>query len=164
MPHARKPKEKRHAEEDKSHNKRNRPSIDARDGADGDESVPMVKSVANVQGQRIIVQTKINPMNMNRPSAFVRLDAEDFASRFQRLWEEHVEGFTGLRGTKRERTEKEKQMEWRQRVKQLANKKTKEVQVKKNGQTVSENERMHAILKYREMKAGKKSPLVAAST
>mmetsp|Transcript_3083 Transcript_3083/g.5054 ORF Transcript_3083/g.5054 Transcript_3083/m.5054 type:complete len:225 (-) Transcript_3083:581-1255(-) len=54
--------------------------------------------------------------NMAKPSILVRLNEEDFAEQFQNLFEEHVEGFTGLRGAKRERTTKERNMEWRLRV------------------------------------------------
>lgn len=114
-----------------------------------------VKSVANVKGEKIQVQTKIanQVKNMQRPSAFVRLESTDFMEQFKMLWDEHIEGFTGLRGSKRERTEKEKQMEWRKRVKQLQEKKP--IQAKKNGQTVSEADRQLAIQRYREMKLKK---------
>mmetsp|Transcript_3290 Transcript_3290/g.7735 ORF Transcript_3290/g.7735 Transcript_3290/m.7735 type:complete len:180 (+) Transcript_3290:154-693(+) len=51
-----------------------------------------------------------------RPSAMVRLGAADFLERFTELFEEHIDGFTGLRGSKRPRSEKEKKMEWRVRL------------------------------------------------
>ncbi len=50
-----------------------------------------------------------------RPSVLVPLGAVDFAERFTQLFEEHVEGFTGLRGAKRIKSDKEQQMEWRSR-------------------------------------------------
>jgi hypothetical protein len=125
------------------------------DERDEEELKMSTKAIASIKGERIQVQTKVLH-DLNRPSVLLRLDASDFTGNFQRVWEEHIPGFTGLRGSKRERTEKEKQMEWRQRVSALKDKKPVEV-VKKNGQTVSEKDRMFAIERYRALKAAKAS-------
>jgi len=64
------------------------------------------------------VQTRIarGKQDMARPSVMMRIGTPDFLSKFTFYFEEHVEGFTGLRGSKRERTEQEKNMEWRKRL------------------------------------------------
>ena len=70
--------------------------------------------------EKIILNTTIPRLrnDLDRPSALVRINAPDFQRQFRVLWDEHVEGFTGLRGKRRERTEKEQNMEWRIRLKE----------------------------------------------
>lgn len=125
-----------------------------------------VRRLAHVAGQRIQVQTLNAGMarSCNRPSVFIPLEvkgkeAEDFMDRFNQCWEEHIEGF-GSVGKKRERNEMELSMEWRARIKtkhELVSKaKTPVANLKKNGQTVSEQDRLQAIQKYREMQERKK--------
>jgi len=55
---------------------------------------------------------------MARPSAFITLGEDNFLQLFSDLFFEHVEGFTGLRRAKREKTDKDKNMEWRVRLKE----------------------------------------------
>mmetsp|Transcript_45124 Transcript_45124/g.72144 ORF Transcript_45124/g.72144 Transcript_45124/m.72144 type:complete len:99 (-) Transcript_45124:742-1038(-) len=87
---------------------------------------------------------------MARPSVMMRIGTPDFLSKFTFYFEEHVEGFTGLRGSKRERTEQEKNMEWRKRLE--AKKK-----VKKTSKQDTEQARLEAIQRYKQLKKSKKS-------
>ncbi|KAH9257059.1 hypothetical protein BASA81_004880 [Batrachochytrium salamandrivorans] len=132
-----------------------------------------VRRLAHVAGQKIQVQTLNAGMarTCNRPSVFLPLEvkgkeAEDFMDRFNECWEEHIEGF-GSVGKKRERNEMELSMEWRARIKtkqELVSKaKTPVANLKKNGQTVSEQDRLQAIQKYREMQERKKLSAVPAA-
>ncbi|GBG32414.1 Hypothetical Protein FCC1311_086392 [Hondaea fermentalgiana] len=86
--------------------------------------------------------------NMARPSVLLRLEKRDFAEQFRELFEEHVEGFTGLRGAKRERTAKEKNMEWRTRVEA---KKT-QAPASNAAKAQQERARLAVIERYRAMK------------
>jgi len=122
---------------------------------------------------KIQVQTRIRKLSadLKRPSELVRLKDADFAERFQFLWDEHVEGFTGLRGKRRERTEKELNMEWRVRLRRKREEDAKArsnipkarqkpetkarapVRAKpKKGSGTQEAARLAAIAKYRELK------------
>ena len=68
----------------------------------------------------IQVQTKI-PKGLKdqaRPSVVLKLGAPDFLERFTEYFDEHIDGFTGLRGSKRPKSEKELNMEWRLRLKE----------------------------------------------
>jgi len=133
---------------------------------DGDDrSVEKKKPRAPVlfmDGEKVQVQTAISRLSkdMNRPSVFFKLGAADFLERFTECFKEHIEGFVGLRGSKRERTEKEKNMEWRTRVGDLKKQKEKIVDVRKSGQTVSEKDRLLAIQRYRELRANKKQQAI----
>ena len=148
MPHARKPSKRQQQQTVSS------PLLDSKQKHIRleDESNNNNNNQKNIQ-----IQTKIERLakNMNRPSVFFNLDADDFKEKFTECWKEHIEGFVGLRGAKRERTDKEKKMEWRQRVKDLPKIK-KNVQVRKSGQTVSEKERLLVVQRYRDLMASKK--------
>ena len=168
MPHARKPKRQRRDDDveiessKRVHNAVNEspPPLREKDNNNSEnkdvQPIMKRKPIVFLQGERIQVQTKIEKLskNMNRPSLFLKLGSSNFLDDFEQCWKEHIEGFVGLRGSKRERSEKEKQMEWRQRVKDLSKVK-KNIQVKKSGQTVSEAERLLVVQRYRELMATK---------
>ena len=80
----------------------------------------MSSASASSSSNKIVLVTSIQRLknDLDRPSALVRITSPNFASEFQELWDEHVKGFTGLRGKRRERTEKEQNMEWRVRLKE----------------------------------------------
>ena len=125
------------------------------------------------------VQTRIPHLarDMNRPSAFIKLGAEDFLARFTELFAEHIDGFVGLS----RRPDKAKKMEWRRRLEE----KHSEAQANRgrggrggndgddddnnaaarpaakkrkiaSGQIVSNQERAQAIARYRAMVDAKK--------
>mmetsp|Transcript_9388 Transcript_9388/g.10814 ORF Transcript_9388/g.10814 Transcript_9388/m.10814 type:complete len:145 (-) Transcript_9388:1040-1474(-) len=86
-------------------------------------------------------------LDMVRPSILLQLGDENFMESFTALWEEHIDGFSGK---KRERTEKEKNMEWRLRVKAKRcisdnGKKSKMTEKQKKN-------RLAAIRQYQQMK------------
>ena len=116
----------------------------------------------------IQVQTKLRRQREDaaRPSVMVKLDDPQFGEKFQQLFEEHIEGFTGLRGTKRPKTEKDLNMEWRVRLKQKlstqANSASSKTE-KSNGsakpakKAVDNNKaRLEAIERYRQQKKQKR--------
>lgn len=171
MAHARKPKRQKRIEREKqgvTNDKRVKQDDDSSDEVDGKPSKPKSseqktlkenqRTTVMINGEKIHVQTKIPRLakDCNRPSVFFRIDSENFLEEFTKCFQEHIEGFSGLRGSKRTRNEKEKEMEWRKRVEKLPETKPY-AQIRKNGQTVSEKDRLLAIERYRELRSLKKS-------
>jgi hypothetical protein len=129
----------------------------------------------------IRVQTRIPRLlkDMNRPSVLVLLDDPEFLSRFSELWEEHIEGFSGLSRRTASKAKNES-MEWKLRLKAKReaalvvqakrHKRSHEAAppvlgMRKSGQVVTDAERALAIERYRVMKEGKrKQPADAASS
>mmetsp|Transcript_918 Transcript_918/g.1803 ORF Transcript_918/g.1803 Transcript_918/m.1803 type:complete len:146 (+) Transcript_918:102-539(+) len=104
--------------------------------------------------------------DMARPSVLLTLGANDFSERFSELFAEHVEGFTGLRGSKRPKSEKEKNMEWRVRLNEKRAKakagqpatNTSEVNGKKAASKAAKEKeklRLAAIERYQKLKRAK---------
>jgi len=103
----------------------------------------------------IAVQTKNKKAkrDMARPSVLIKLEQSNFGDEFARLFHEHVEGFTGLRGTKRERSEREKNMEWRIR---LQKKRRADAAASSSHKTGGQKKRELAIENYRKLKEAKR--------
>ena len=103
------------------------------------------KGIATLNGNKVQVQTRIKRLadDAKRPSVFIKLSDPNFSEQFDNYWKEHIEGFTGLRGSKRERTKKELDMEWRKHAEKAKEKR------------VSAEEREKVIEQYRQLKMKK---------
>jgi hypothetical protein len=109
--------------------------------------------------QIIRPQTRVKRLllDCNRPSVLINLDATDFAARFKAVFEEHVEGFVGLRGAKKPKDDPNNKPEWRLR---LDTKKQEDLSLKKSPATKIDAEalRRQAIDNYRALMASKRKP------
>jgi hypothetical protein len=74
----------------------------------------MEVKTAKIKGKSVIVQSLLKH-NKALPSKWISLDDPDFLLKFAEIWDQHVNGF---KKPKREKTEKELNMEWRKRAQQ----------------------------------------------
>ena len=84
------------------------------------------------------------------PSRFVPLNAEGFIEEFEKIFEEHVPGFSGL-GKRVKDKAKDEQMEWRVRLKKA------KANPNRTGKKELAAARLQAIARYKALKKAKKA-------